>query len=400
MHKRDDLVNKIAPFVDRPVIKLITGMRRTGKSTLMRLMVQHLVARGVDESRILLVNMESIDVRHLQDSMVFHQYVREKKNAAGGKVYLFIDEVQEIHGWEKLVSSFLADDDADIYVTGSNSQLLSGEYATLLSGRYVSFHVMPLVYSEYLVFRGEEEGSPDLFNEFITLGGMPGIHHIEYEREYIYQYLAGIKDTVILKDIVARYNIRDVPLLEKLVLFLSNNIGNTFSARSIAAYFKKEQRSLGIETIYNYLSYLETAFVFSRVPRLDIKGKRLLETNEKYYITDLGLRHSFSGFRQEGINAYLENIVFIELIKRGYRVMIGSVESQEIDFIAENNSGRLYIQVAYLLSDEKTVEREYRSLMAIKDNYPKIVLSMDALPESNRDGIFRMYLPDFLLQRV
>ncbi len=397
MYERDNVLKRIVPFIDKPLIKLITGMRRTGKSSIMKLLVDYLLKSGVDEGRILFVNMESIDNIELKDLLKFHKLVRDKKTVNGKKIYLFIDEVQEIPEWEKLINSFLADDDADIFISGSNSHLLSGEYATLLSGRFSAFQIYPLVYSEFLVFKGVKTGSTEIFNEFLKFGGMPGIHHIEYKQEFIYHYLSGVKDSVVLKDIVMRFKIRDVQLLEKIVLFLADNIGSIFSARSVANYFKSEQRTLGIETVYNYLASLESAFVFSRVQRFDIKGKRLLETNEKYYITDLGIRHTMLGFKYENINAYLENIVYIELLKRGYRVMIGKIDDYEVDFVAEAGDNRIYIQVCYLLADDKTIEREYRPLKMIKDNYPKMILSMDLLPESNNEGINRYYLPDWLL---
>ena len=388
----------VLPFIDKPLIKVITGMRRTGKSTIMKLLIEHLCQSGVDRQCIMMVNMESIDNAPLQDVHVFQKAVREKKRSAPGKIYLFIDEVQEIPGWERLAASLLADGDADIYSTGSNSRLLSGEYATLLTGRFVSFQVCPLVYAEFLAFKELEHGSPEAFNEFLLFGGMPGIHHIEYTQEFVYQYLSAVKDSIILKDIVARYKIRDVQLMEKLLVFLADNIGNIFSARRVADYFKKEQRSLGIETIYNYLAYLESAFVFNKVQRFDIKGRQLLETNEKYFVTDIGLRHSIIGFRQKDINAYLENIVYIELLSRGYKLMIGKAGKYEVDFIAEKNNERIYVQVCYLLADESTMEREYRPLKMISDNYPKFVVSMDMLPEADMDGILRVYLPDFLLR--
>lgn len=397
MYKRQKYIERIAPFIGKPLIKVVTGMRRSGKSTIMQLLVKHLVESGVNPERTVFINMESLENSHLKDIFKLHELVRERKNRAGEKLCLFIDEVQEIPEWEKAVTSFLADDDADVFITGSNSRLLFGELATLLAGRYVEFNVYPLVFSEFSVFRGGGTERNRLFNEFVRFGGMPGIHHLEFDGDNVYQYLSAIRDSVMLKDVVTRNKIRDVALLEKIVLFICDNIGNVFSGRRVAEYFKSERRSIGVETVYNYLKYLETAFVVSRVSRYDLKGKRLLETNEKYYLTDIGLRHALLGYREKDIGAYLENIVYIELRHRGYSVTIGRYDDYEVDFVAEKPNERLYIQVSYMLSDDVVREREFRPLYKINDNYPKCVLTMDSIPESNTDGIERRYLPDWLV---
>lgn len=396
MYKRQSYVEKIVPFIDKPLIKVITGMRRSGKSTIMQLLVTHLINSGVDQQRIIFINMESLDNSYLTNISELHKFVREKKTKAGGRLYLFIDEIQEIPEWEKAVNSFLADNDADIFITGSNSRLLSGELATLLTGRFVEFAVYPLVFSEFCVFRNSIGTENSLFNEFIKFGGMPGIHHLEFDESNIYQYLCAIRDSVMLKDVIMRNNIRDIALIEKIMLFICDNIGNVFSGRRIADYFKNERRSISVETIYNYLRYLETAFIINRVSRYDIKGKRLLETNDKYYLTDLGLRHALFGYREKDINAYLENIVYIELRHRGYNVTIGKYDDYEVDFVAEKQNDRIYIQVSYLLADDSVYEREVRPFYKINDNFPKYLLTLDTIPESSNDGVLRRYLPDWL----
>lgn len=397
MYKRKKYIDRIVPFIDKPVIKVITGMRRTGKSTIMQLLVNYLIESGVRREQILFINMELLDNSFLADISELHKFVREHKNMAGKRLYLFIDEIQEIKDWEKAINSFYADNEADIFITGSNSNLLSSELATLLSGRYIEFFIYPLVFSEFVQFRNKEIRLNDLFNEFLKYGGMPGIHHLEFKEAEIYQYLSAIRDSVILKDVIRRNNIRDVSLLEKIMQFVFDNIGNIFSGRKITDYFKKERRLLGHETVYNYLKYLENAFIINRVPRFDLRGKKLLETNEKYYLTDIGLGHTLLGYREKNISAYLENIVFIELLYRGYDVKIGKFEDYEIDFIAQKPGERIYVQVCYIVSDEEVRNREIRPFSKINDNYPKYLLTMDSIPESSEEGILRRFIPNWLM---
>ncbi len=397
MFTRQNYLKKIIPFIDKPLIKVISGMRRTGKSTIMKILSQHLKKSGVSADRIVYINMESIENSRFLDFVELYKFIKEKKNEAESKLYLFIDEVQEIPSWEKLVNSLLADDDADIFITGSNSKLLSGELATLISGRYVEFRIFPLTFSEYSLFREYGADRATLFNEFLQYGGMPGIHNLYLQKDNIYQYLSAVSDSVILKDVIFRNKIRDVALLNKLLLFIADNIGNTFSGRKIAAYFKSQKRSVSLETIYNYINYLETALVINRVSRYDLKGKKILETYEKYYLTELGFKHAMFGYRENDINAYLENIVYIELKERGYDVTIGKFDDYEIDFVARNDGELIYIQVSYLLADEKVREREMRPFYKIMDNYPKYLLTMDKIPRSSVDGIIHEYLPDWLI---
>ncbi len=396
MISREHYIEKIMPFIDKPLIKVITGMRRTGKSTIMKLLIENLVGRNISRERIIYLNMESLDNEKFRDINVLNEFIKEQKKAVSGGLYLFIYEVQEIRSWEKLVNSLLSEGNIDIIITGSNSRLLSGELSTYLTGRYVEFHIYPLTFSEFMRFRNIINYSDNDFYDFIKFGGLPGIHQIEYNVEPIYQYLSSVSDSIIFKDVVMRNNIRDSSLLEKLIIFIASNIGNIFSARSVADYLKKERRTLGIETIYNYIKYLETAFYINKVERYDIAGKKYLETHEKYYLTDVGLLNASLGYKENSINAYLENIVYLELKKRAYQVYIGKIDDYEIDFIAEKSNEKVYIQVAYLLADEKIREREYRPFYKINDNYPKFVLTMDKIPSNNTDGIIRKYIPDFL----
>jgi uncharacterized protein len=400
VYKRQKYIGNISPFLGKPVIKVIAGMRRTGKSTILKMLIDHIVSTGVNNEQIIYINMESLSNSHLADISVLYKHINTQKSKTHKKIYLLIDEVQEIENWEKAINSFFADGGIDITITGSNSRLLSGELATLISGRYIEFGVYPLVFSEFSLFReNRTRGTSELFNEFLRFGGMPGIHHLRLNESDVYQYLSAIKDSVVLKDVVKRNNIRDVSLLDKIIQFVFDNMGNIFSSRSVADYIKKERRSMGIETVYNYLYQLEAAFIIIRIPRFDIKGKKLLETNEKFYLMDIGLSHSLFGYRQKNVNDYLENIVLIELLHRGYDVTIGKLDDYEIDFIAQRSGEKIYIQVCYLITDEKVLKRELRSLHKIKDNYPKYLLSMDNVPESSEEGILRKYIPDWLMEK-
>lgn len=397
MYIRRNYIKKIEPFINKPVIKIITGMRRTGKSTIMKQIIDYLIKTGINEKRIIYLNMESLDNAQYCDINILHKYIRQKKNETDTRLYLFIDEVQEIINWEKLINSLLADNDADIYITGSNSKLLSGEMATLLTGRYIELHVYPFVFSEFLeIF--PHQNIESAFNDFLIFGGMPGIHHMDIDQSTVYQYLSSIRDSVVLKDIVKRNNIRDIDLLERIITFIFDNAGNTMSGRSISDFFKKEHRKVNHETVVNYMNHLESAFIVKRVPRYNIRGKKHLETNEKLFVTDIGLRHAVFGYHESNINLYLENIVCYELLYRGFNVSAGKFDDYEIDFIATKPGEKIYIQVCYLLTDEKVRTRETRPLMQVQDNYPKYILTMDRLPESNDEGIQRKYLPQWLLE--
>lgn len=400
MIRRPDYERQIMPFVATPLVKVISGIRRCGKSSVLQLLAQAMSGQRNEpaSAEIVYLNMESLTNDRYKDIYLLDQYVRDATAALGKPVKLFIDEIQEIPEWERVVNSLLADGQADIYVSGSNSRLLSGELATYLSGRYVEFSLFPLVFEEYMTF--DSQHPADLqraFMDFIKYGGMPGIHRLQRDPATVYQYLGALVDSVLLQDVIMRHKVRDVALLRSLLLFLADNCGNIFSARSISDYLKKERRSLGVETIYNYLGYLESAFVVYKVPRYDLRGKRLLETHEKYYLADLGLRHALLGYREADIGVYLENIVYIELRRRGYELAIGKLDEYEIDFVASKGNQRMYIQVAYLLADQNTREREFRPLRMINDNYPKYVLTMDAIPAGNDEGIIRMGLVDWLL---
>ena len=403
MIKRELYLKKIRNFIDKPVIKVITGMRRSGKSMILKLISQELLEKGILSQNIIYINFESLMFSDLTEFKTLYNYIIEKSKTLTGKVYILLDEIQEVEHWEKVVNSFMVDLDCDIYITGSNANLLSSELATYIAGRYVEIKVYPLSFKEYIDFAKIQNpqnilSNEEYFEQYLQFGGLPGIHNFSYDKSNIYQYLSDIYSSILLKDVVAKNNIRDVELLEKIILYIFDNIGNTFSAKNVSDFLKSQGRKLSRETVYNYLKALESAYIISSVQRYDVKGKALLETMEKFYLTDLGFRHAKLGYRPNDIAGYLENIIYLELIRRKYTVNIGKLGTKEIGFIGTLENEKLYIQVTYLLASPETVEREFSPLKKIGDNYPKYVLSMDNLGEYNIDGIVRKRIIDFLLE--
>ena len=400
---RERYMQPIRDFMDKPVVKIITGMRRSGKSGLLELTRQELLARSVNGQNIIFINFESLRYEALRNYQALYAEIADRAEQTKGRLYILLDEIQEVDGWERVVNSLRVDFDCDLYVTGSNARLLSGELATLLAGRYVEIRVYPLDFKEYLNFAAGNEVEAKLtrqeqFSHFVHFGGLPGIHQIKWEESRIMQYLNDIYNSVLLKDVVARHKIRDTELLERIVFYLMDNIGNTFSAKTISDFLKSQGRKLSTETVYNYLKALESAFLIHKAARFDIKGKRILETQEKYYLADIGLRHAVMGYRDNDIAGVLENIVFMELLRRGFSVKIGKQDAAEVDFVADRSDERLYIQVCYILTPEN-IDREFAPLEAIADNYEKLVLSADTLLRVNRSGIRQQNIMEFLLER-
>lgn len=402
MIKRESYINEIKKFMNKPIIKVITGMRRSGKSIILKLISEELINEGVSSNNIIYINFESLMFSELTDFKKLYNYIIEKSQTLRGKIYILLDEIQEVEHWEKAINSFMVDLNCDIYITGSNANLLSSELATYIAGRYVEIKIYPLSFKEYIEFAKIQNpnkilSNEEYFEQYLQFGGLPGIHNFDYEKENIYQYLSDIYNSVLLKDVIARNGIRDIELLERVVLYILDNIGNTFSAKNISDFLKSQGRKLSRETVYNYLKALENAYIISKVQRYDIKGKALLETQEKFYLMDLGLRHSKLGYRANDIAGYLENIIYLELMRRKYTVNIGKLSTKEVDFIGTLRDEKLYIQVTYLLATPETIEREFYPLKNINDNYPKYVLSMDNLERYNIDGIIRERIIDFLL---
>lgn len=403
MIAREFYMKQIRNYMNTPVVKVITGMRRSGKSVMLELIAEELRKQSVGDNNIVYINFESLRFAKLKKDMLLYEHLTELAERAEGRMYILLDEIQEVDDWEKVINSMRIDVDCDIYITGSNARLLSGELATLLSGRYVEIHVYPLSFAEYLDFAKANESKKSFsvnehFANYIRYGGLPGIHQMKWEEEPIMQYLGDIYNSVILKDVIQRNSIRDTALLESVVHYIMDNIGNIFSAKSVSDFLKSQGRRLSAETVYNYIAALESAFIVNKAKRFDIKGKRLLETQEKYYLTDLGIRHAVIGYRANDIGGILENIVYLELLRRGYKVYIGKQLSLEIDFVAESREERIYIQVCYVLNENDT-EREFRPLEAIADNYEKLVISADSLIHFDRNGIKQKNIIDFLLRK-
>lgn len=399
MYKRIFYINKIYPYLDKPVIKVITGMRRVGKSFFLKMLMEEFRSRDISEKRILYINKESLEFDHIQTYRDLFQYVTEIFSGVEEKKYLFVDEIQEIAGWEKAIVSFFSSDSFDIYITGSNAKLLSSDIATLISGRYIEIPLYSLSFQEFLLFRDEKRQSKnEEFSTYLWAGGLPAIHHFDFDREVVYQYISAIFNTILLKDVVQRHNIRNISLLENITRYIFGNVGNIFTAKKVTDYLRSQKLQIGIETVQNYISYLVSTLAVFKVPRYDIRGKRLLEFHEKYYLGDIALRHALLGYREGDISGMLENLVFLELHRRGYRVFVGKIGNKEIDFIAEKENKKIYVQVAYLLVSPETIEREFSVLKSINDNYPKYVISLDTSFGADVSGIRRINMIDFLLE--
>jgi len=402
MIDRDSYVRRLEGFIDKPFIKVITGIRRCGKSSVLRLLRDRLIEKGVPEKRIIFVNFESFAHANISDAKSLYKYAASKISAASKRHYLLLDEIQEVKEWEKCVNALTADYNADICVTGSNSRLLSSELSTYIAGRYVEIPVFTLSFEEYLRFRAAyapEDGADHkkAFLRYLRMGGFPAIHTAEYTDEEAYRAVYDIYSSVILRDTIQRRRIRDVELLERVVRYALDNIGNTFSGKSVADYFKNQRRKIDINTVYNYLNALEGAFILYRVPRYDLKGREILKTQEKFYVSDVSLLHATMGYKDRNISGVLENIVFLELKRRGYSVYIGKSDAKEIDFVAEKRGQKAYIQVARKLEHSQTVEREFGALLSIKDQYPKFVVTMDDVWKESVDGVRHIHIADFLL---
>lgn len=400
MIERSNYLDSIRPFIGKPVIKAITGIRRCGKSTLMLQLINELQNNGVNPDQIIYINLELFEFDLIREYKDLHNYVTSKKGSSKKLFYLFVDEIQVINGWEKAINSLLAEKNFDLYITGSNARLLSSELATLLSGRYVEFRMYTLTYPEFRLLHSESneiETDPDYFNTFLKFGGFPGLHLLNWDENASRQYLQSVYSTILLKDVVVRYNIREAALLEKLVSYLADNCGNITSAKNISDFLKSQHLKVSVDTVQNYILYCVNALMVEKVRRFDLKGKRILETLEKYYLSDLGLKYVIAGYSPDSIPGQLENIVLLDLLAHGYQVFIGKQYKREIDFIAQKGNEKLYIQVCTTLNDDKVVDREYGSLEIIQDHFPKFVLSLDKGFETSRKGIRWMNIQDFLL---
>lgn len=401
MINREIYTKRLLKFIDKPFIKVLTGLRRSGKSSILLMLKDELQRRGVASENIIQINFESFAYADIQNASHLYDFIK-KKILNTQTYYILLDEIQEIDSWEKALSAFMVDFKVDLYITGSNAKLLSSELATYLSGRYIEMDIYPLSFSESLTFKQSRYPQTTFhpkseFEHFLRLGGFPTLHTSSYDMDSAYKIVYDIYSSAILRDTVQRYNIRDVELLERVVKYIFDNIGNNFSAKNVADYFKSQQRKIDLNTVYNYLQALSSAFIIYRVSRYDIKGKEILKTQEKYYLGDQAILYAVMGYKDRLIAGVLENIVYLELRRRNYKVYVGKMGNKEIDFIAALNEKKIYVQVAYKLQEQSTIDREFGSLMAIQDNFPKYVVTMDPLWVDNHGGIQHVFIADFLL---
>ncbi|ALF25821.1 ATP-binding protein [Fusobacterium nucleatum] len=401
MTKRELYIEKIKPFIDKDIIKVLTGIRRSGKSVMLKLIMEELKQNGIDEKQFININFENLINRELTTADKLHKYILKRASEIKKKCYIFLDEIQEVKDWEKCINSLRVNEEYsfDIYITGSNAKLLSGELSTYLAGRYVEFVIYPFSFKEFLDTLKSIQQSISIreaFQKYIKFGGMPFLYNLAFKEEASLQYLNDIYSSIILKDITQRNKIRDTDLLERVINYLIMNVGNNFSATSISKFFKSENRKVSVETILNYIKAAEEAFLIYKVSRDDLIGKKILNINEKYYIADHGIREAILESNQRDINQIFENIIYLELLREGYNVRVGKIDNLEIDFVCTKGNEKLYIQVAYLLASPETIEREFSSLEKINDNYPKYVISMDEF-DMSRNGIRHINIIDFLL---
>ncbi len=401
MINRKQYLDQLKGFIDKPFIKVITGIRRSGKSVLLMLLKEELLKNNIAAANILYINFESFTFSGIKTSEHLYDYI--KSNITNNnKYYILLDEIQEVTEWEKAINAFQVDFNADIYITGSNSRLLSSELATYLSGRTIQINIYTLSFAEYLQFKQEYTGTRPgdiytAFDNYLRLGGFPSIHTANYHQEQAYKIVYDIYSSVILRDVVQRFKIRDIELLERVVKFVFDNIGNKFSAKSVADYFKSQNRKLDLNTIYNYLNALESSYIIYRIPRYNLRGKEILKTNEKYFLSDPSLLYALMGYKDRLISGILENIIMLEMKRRGYRVFVGKLDDLEIDFVAEKQNKKVYLQIAYKMTEKSTIEREYKPLLKIKDNFPKYVITTDDKWKDTIEGVEHKHIADFLL---
>ena len=401
MIERPLYLDKIMPFVDTPFVKILIGVRRCGKSTILKMIIKKLrEEKHVDDEQILSYRFDSMEY---EDMTTKELYVELKsKIIQSKKTYLFLDEIQEIEGWEKVVNTLASDFDVDIYITGSNSRMMSSEISTYLTGSYITFYIYTLSFEEYLMFKKSYTTLKDLkqeFSQYVRLGGFPATHLQDYSQDEVYTIVKDIYNSTIFSDIVRRNQVKKIDQLERVVKYTFNNIGNTFSAKSISNYFKSEQRKIDNETVHSYLEKLQKAHILHKCSRYDLQEKNILKTQEKFYPADVSLRYSELGYIVDSVASSLENIVYLELKRRGYNVYIGKTKDKEIDFVATKQNEKIYVQVTQEIKSEKTQKREYEQLLEIRDNYPKYVVMADDFAGGNYEGIKTMNIVDFLLSK-
>ena len=398
MIDRHFYIDKINEFVDTDLIKVLTGMRRCGKTTMLKLIIKELKNNyHIQDDHIFLISFESTKYKWIENSQELDELVFNLVENINAKLYLFFDEIQNVKGWEKSINSYMVDLDCDLYITGSNSNLLSGELATYIAGRYVEFKIYPLSFNEILTYKNQDKTlnkyeELELFEDYKEFGGLPYLQQLNKGK---IDYINNVYDSILLKDVVRRYDIRDLDFLERLIYFLIDNMGHTFSANSISKFFKHEKRKANPEKVLNYIKLLRNALLFTQVKREDLKGKEILSVNEKYYLMDHGFYKALIGDKNHNEGQKLENIVFNELLRRGYKITVGIYQDYEIDFICKKNNRIIYVQVSETLKGEETRKREFKPLMKIKDNYPKYIITED-ITDYSKQGIINLNIIDFL----
>ena len=401
MIERPLYLDKIMPFVDTPFVKILTGVRRCGKSTILKMIIKKLKEeKHVDDEQILNYRFDSMEYEDMTTKELYLEL--KSKILQSKKTYLFLDEIQEIEGWEKVVNTLASDFDVDIYITGSNSRMMSSEISTYLTGRYITFHIYTLSFEEYLTFKKSYTTLKDLkqeFSQYVRLGGFPATRLQDYSQDEVYTIVKDIYNSTIFSDIVRRNQVKKIDQLERVVKYTFNNVGSKYTAKSISNYFKSEQRKIDNETVYSYLEKLQKAYILHKCSRYDLQGKDILKTQEKFYLADVSLRYSVLGYTVDSVASSLENIVYLELKRRGYDVYIGKIKDKEIDFVATKQNEKIYVQVTQEIKSEKTQKREYEQLLEIRDNYPKYVVMADDFAGGNYEGIKTMNIVDFLLSK-
>ena len=392
--QRQDYIEKIKPFINKHIIKVLIGTRRCGKSTILKQIIDSLLTDGIPQENIVWINFELSDYFEITDIKKLEDYISWQIENVDGRIYLFFDEIQVVSQWEKLINSYFAKENFDIYITGSNSKLLSGEFATYLSGRYVELNIYPFSFREYIRYYGITEDFKYHFYKYLEDGGMPSTY--DYGGDDKKLVIMDLYNSIVLKDIIQRNNVKNVDLLDRIMRFVMYNIGQPFSANKVYKRLKQDMVNLSVNTIYNYLKFFENACLIYQVKREDLQGKKILRYDEKYYLCDLGFRQALIGNNQRDITRVIENIVYMELLRRGYEITIGKVSNLEVDFVCKKQNKPIYIQVSYLLASEETIEREFKPLKNISDNYPKYVITMDDVDMSH-EGIEHLNLVDFLL---
>lgn len=396
--ERAEFLDKLKAYKDKQVIKVITGIRRCGKSTLMKMFMHYLLQNGVDDSQIIFLNFEDFDNYELLDPQKLHAYIKERL-AADKMTYVFLDEIQNVQDFQRVVDSLFINSNVDIYITGSNAYLLSGELATLLSGRYVTIEMLPLSFKEFVFALGDDSklSLSEKYKQYVQRSSFPYVLNLGEDINEVLDYLNGVYSTVVLKDVISRFKITDTKMLESVVRFIFDNIGNPLSSKRIADTMTSSGRKIDVKTVEKYITALQQSFIVYEAKRYDVKGKEYLKLMEKYYAVDIGLRFLLLGQRANDAGHILENVVYLELIRRGYKVFVGKVDDLEIDFVAQNYEGNFYIQVSATVRDENTLARELKPLQSVKDNYPKLLLTLDDDPAADYNGIKKQNVLEWLL---